>query len=131
MSFQCATAPNVVFASREELHEHYKSEWHRYNLRRRAAGLAPIAKEVFDKVRALAASQERQSEQKVKKQDHVKNKKKHEDDVSTNKDGADDDDDDDDDDDGGGAPKESMEERVLKAIEEYAPNPCRCIWDET
>ena len=25
----CYTAPGVVFASREELHAHYKSEWHR------------------------------------------------------------------------------------------------------
>lgn len=73
-AFQCATAPGVVFASREQLHEHYKSEWHRYNLRRRAAGLAPIAKEVFDKVRQLAAQQESASQDKHKKQDHVASK---------------------------------------------------------
>lgn len=123
MSFQCATAPNVVFGSREELHEHYKSEWHRYNLRRRAAGLAPITKDVFDKVRALAASQDKQSEQKVRKQDHVKNKKRDDDrEESSNK--MDDDEDDEEE-----APKESMEARVKKAIEEFKPDPCKCIFD--
>ena len=30
-SLTCATAPGVVFASREELHEHYKTEWVRRN----------------------------------------------------------------------------------------------------
>jgi hypothetical protein len=30
MSYTCQTAPNVTFASREELHAHYKSEWHRF-----------------------------------------------------------------------------------------------------
>ncbi|KAH9254594.1 hypothetical protein BASA81_007351 [Batrachochytrium salamandrivorans] len=77
-AFQCATAPGVVFSSRETLHEHYKSEWHRYNLRRRAAGLAPIAKEVFDKVRQLAAQQEASSTDKQKKKDHVANKNRKE-----------------------------------------------------
>ncbi|KAL3812171.1 hypothetical protein ACHAXA_011857 [Cyclostephanos tholiformis] len=33
------TAPGKIFASRSELKEHYRSDWHRYNLRRREAGL--------------------------------------------------------------------------------------------
>ena len=32
----CQTAPNVVFESVEELKAHYKSDWHRYNLKRKA-----------------------------------------------------------------------------------------------
>lgn len=33
------TAPGMVFATRNELALHYKSDWHRYNLKRREAGL--------------------------------------------------------------------------------------------
>lgn len=39
---------NVPFRSEEELHEHYRSGFHRYNLKRRVAGLGPVTKEWFD-----------------------------------------------------------------------------------
>jgi hypothetical protein len=67
----CSTAPNVIFSSRAELAEHYKSDWHRYNLRRRAAGLQPITKDVFDKVVLAANSKNKPNEPK---QDHLKKK---------------------------------------------------------
>ena len=41
-SFTCHTAPGVVFTSRADLGEHYRSDWHRYNLKRKVAGLPPL-----------------------------------------------------------------------------------------
>ena len=38
------TAPGKTFTSRAELAEHYKSDWHKYNLKRREAGL-PLLEE--------------------------------------------------------------------------------------
>ena len=32
----CYTAPGVEFTTREELHEHYRTEWHRRAFRARA-----------------------------------------------------------------------------------------------
>ena len=40
----CQTAPNVVFESVDELKAHYKSDWHRYNLKRKARERAPAAR---------------------------------------------------------------------------------------
>ncbi|GBG25910.1 Cytoplasmic 60S subunit biosis factor REI1 [Hondaea fermentalgiana] len=74
--FKCFTAPGVVFATREELHAHYKSEWHRYNLKRKVAQLPPIPKEMFDKLQLIAAERERQKNLDVKKLDHVKKSKR-------------------------------------------------------
>jgi pre-60S factor REI1 len=34
-----ATAPGKLFSSRIDLQNHYKSDWHKYNLRRRSSGL--------------------------------------------------------------------------------------------
>ena len=34
----CATAPGVEFEDFEELKQHYKTDWHRYNLKRKARG---------------------------------------------------------------------------------------------
>ena len=36
------TAPGVLFANRAELAAHYQTDWHRYNLKRREAGLAVL-----------------------------------------------------------------------------------------
>lgn len=41
------TAPGKVFPSRSELQNHYRSEWHRYNLRRREAGLPMLNEHDF------------------------------------------------------------------------------------
>ena len=47
-TFSCYTAPGVVFHSEEEMKEHYRSEWHRYNLKRKIAGLQPLTREAFE-----------------------------------------------------------------------------------
>ena len=33
----CYTAPGVVFASEEEMKEHYRTDWHQHNLKRSTA----------------------------------------------------------------------------------------------
>ena len=40
-TFTCYTAPGVAFGSEEEMKAHYQTEGHRYNLKRKVAGLAP------------------------------------------------------------------------------------------
>ncbi len=35
----CQTAPGVQFATVDDLKAHYKSDWHRYNLKRKARAL--------------------------------------------------------------------------------------------
>ena len=47
-AFTCYTAPGVTFANEEEMKEHYRSEWHRQNLKRKVAGLAPLTREAFE-----------------------------------------------------------------------------------
>ena len=37
----------VVFTTVEAGREHYKSEWHRYNLKRKIADLPPISSDLF------------------------------------------------------------------------------------
>jgi pre-60S factor REI1 len=72
------TAPGKVFASRSELAEHYKSDWHRYNLKRREAGL-PLLQEADFQARlqaALALKQEREGKQERSGTNHLKNKNK-------------------------------------------------------
>ena len=46
-NFFSATS-NVPFQSESELHAHYRSDFHRYNLKRRVAGLGPVTKEWFE-----------------------------------------------------------------------------------
>ena len=55
------TAPGKVFASRKELADHYKSDWHKYNLKRREAGL-PLLLESDFQARLAAALSLRQEE---------------------------------------------------------------------
>ena len=42
--------------SKEELQEHYKSDFHRYNLKRKVAGLPPVTREWFDARKTQLAS---------------------------------------------------------------------------
>lgn len=51
--FTC-TACSVSFPTSEAHKTHYKLDWHRYNLRRKVAGLAPVDQGDFD--RRLAAA---------------------------------------------------------------------------
>jgi len=55
------TAPGKVFASRKELADHYKSDWHKYNLKRREAGL-PLLLEADFQARLTAALSLRQED---------------------------------------------------------------------
>ena len=41
------TAPGIVFTSREELAEHNRSDWHRFNLKRLACGGEVVSSEAF------------------------------------------------------------------------------------
>lgn len=59
------TAPGKAFASRSELADHYKSDWHKYNLKRREAGL-PLLEENEFQARwqaALALKREKDQQQ--------------------------------------------------------------------
>jgi pre-60S factor REI1 len=51
----CYTAPGVVFETEAAMKEHYKSEWHRHNLKRKVAGLAPLNRDAFEQRAASAA----------------------------------------------------------------------------
>mmetsp|Transcript_87825 Transcript_87825/g.131697 ORF Transcript_87825/g.131697 Transcript_87825/m.131697 type:complete len:435 (+) Transcript_87825:253-1557(+) len=71
------TAPGKEFASRAELAEHYKSDWHKYNLKRREAGL-PLLEETDFQARweaALALRKDKEAKQHAGT-DHLKNSKK-------------------------------------------------------
>ena len=46
-AYTSKTAPGVVFATRQELAEHNKSDWHRLNIKRLAAGLAVVSEDDF------------------------------------------------------------------------------------
>jgi len=73
MQLTSTTAPNKIFLSREELSQHYKSDWHRYNLKRKEAGLPAINEEEF-RARLEAAVALRREKEKVAKKDHLKDK---------------------------------------------------------
>lgn len=70
------TAPGKTFLTRAELAEHYKSDWHKYNLKRREAGL-PLLEEPDFQARweaALALRKEKESKAKTGT-DHLKHKR--------------------------------------------------------
>jgi pre-60S factor REI1 len=72
------TAPGKVFSSRQELAEHYKSDWHKYNLKRRQADL-PVLDESDFQARleaALQLKQERETKQERTGKDHLKHHEK-------------------------------------------------------
>jgi ribosome maturation protein SDO1 len=49
-----ATAPGVVFATREDLMRHMKSDWHRHNLRLKSEGKPLLSQAEFDEFQLLA-----------------------------------------------------------------------------
>ncbi len=53
--FYCSTS-GTYFADKESLSEHYKSDFHRYNLKRKVAGLPPVTREGFDARKAQLSS---------------------------------------------------------------------------
>lgn len=66
------TAPGKTFASRSEIADHYKSDWHKYNLKRREAGL-PLVEETEFQMRLEAALAMRKEKEKHSGTDHIKN----------------------------------------------------------
>ena len=72
----CHTAPGRTFGSMEEMKAHYKTDWHRYNLKRKVAGLPPLPKEQFEARKQAALAARAEKEAGIGKQDHVKDGKK-------------------------------------------------------
>lgn len=70
------TAPGVEFEDRASLQAHYKSDWHRYNLKRKVAGLPPLPKDQFEARKAAALAARAENAAGIGKQDHVKPEKK-------------------------------------------------------
>ena len=70
------TAPGKVFTTRAELAEHYKSDWHKYNLKRREANLPLLVESEFQArwEAALALRQEQQKASSIAGKAHLKNK---------------------------------------------------------
>lgn len=68
------TAPGTFFGSRAELAEHYKSDWHKYNLKRREAGLVLLEKADFTArlEAAKAMREERAGREERSGKDHLK-----------------------------------------------------------
>ena len=71
MALASTTAPGKTFATRSEIADHYKSDWHKYNLKRREAGL-PLLKEEEFKMRLEAALALRKEKEKKNGTDHIK-----------------------------------------------------------
>ena len=64
--FTCITC-RVSFADSEIQRRHYKTDWHRYNLKRKVAEMPPVTAEVFQhKVLAQKAEVEAQQQSKAK-----------------------------------------------------------------
>lgn len=71
------TAPGKTFSSRSELANHYKSDWHKYNLKRREMSMDMLTYEAFHArlEAALAMRKEREIMQERSGKDHLKDKK--------------------------------------------------------
>jgi pre-60S factor REI1 len=65
----CMSCGGFTAASFEELREHYKTEWHRHNLKRKVAELAPLAFDEFEE--RVAAFLGNQSDVRSKKKEHL------------------------------------------------------------
>uniref|UniRef100_A0A061QV15 Pre-60S factor REI1 n=1 Tax=Tetraselmis sp. GSL018 TaxID=582737 RepID=A0A061QV15_9CHLO len=59
--FYCSTS-GTVFTSKDDLAEHYRSDFHRYNLKRKVAGLPPVTREWFEARKAQLAQSEKERE---------------------------------------------------------------------
>lgn len=68
------TAPGKTFSSRSELAQHYKSDWHKYNLKRREAGLQLLQESDFLArwEAALALKKDKEGKAKNSGTDHIK-----------------------------------------------------------
>lgn len=79
------TAPGKIFISRTDLQNHYRSDWHRYNLRRREAGLPMLNEADFTSrlEAALAIRKERVGREDRSGTGHLSKKSKNKDDDSS------------------------------------------------
>lgn len=79
MALKCYTAPGKVFECREELTNHYKSDWHRFNLKRKVAKLLPVDFDTFSTIQAQARNRSEKydpsGKNKAKGADHLKKSK--------------------------------------------------------
>ena len=75
MALTSTTAPGKTFVSRGDLADHYKSDWHKYNLKRREAGLILLEENEFQ-ARLKAALALRQEKEKKNGTDHIKDRNK-------------------------------------------------------
>lgn len=75
-SLTSTTAPGKTFATRSELAEHYKSDWHKYNLKRREANMPMLTFDEFSArlEAAMALRREREGRAARSGKDHLKNK---------------------------------------------------------
>lgn len=55
--YYCSTS-DTVFQDREGLQQHYQSELHKYNLKRKLAGLPPVTREWFEARKAQLLNQQ-------------------------------------------------------------------------
>lgn len=46
LQFTCL-ACQIAFETADEQRSHYRSDWHRYNLKRKVAGVAPVSESEF------------------------------------------------------------------------------------
>ena len=60
--YTCITC-RVAFNTAQEQRDHYKTDWHRYNLKRKVVGLPPISAEKFKEKVAAQANQAAVSDQ--------------------------------------------------------------------
>jgi len=70
------TGPGKLFASRGALAEHYKSDWHKYNLKRREANMPMLTHQEFSArlEAAMALRREREGRKARSGMDHLKDK---------------------------------------------------------
>jgi hypothetical protein len=50
--FTCFSAPGIEFKERSQMVAHMKTEWHRYNTKRKEASLAAVTEDEFEKRKA-------------------------------------------------------------------------------
>jgi pre-60S factor REI1 len=65
----------VIFEDTDALKQHYRTDWHKYNLKRDTNGLPVVGKELFDRV-VMQAEASKSASQKVVSNAHLKRKDK-------------------------------------------------------
>jgi pre-60S factor REI1 len=111
------TAPNKIFHSRDELAQHYKSDWHKYNCKRKEAGLPLLIQADFEArlEAAMAVKRERDQKQQEHGKDHLKKGKDRKNSKAT-----------------APVPADKEDEVVMEEeVEEEAPviDPCQSLFD--